>query len=92
MPAVVHELVANDGAARAGVLRTPHGDVDTPCFMAVATLGGLKGVTATQAELLGQGVMLANTYHLALRPGAEAVRARGGLHAFCGWRGPMLTD
>lgn len=60
--------------------------------MAVATPGGLKGVTAEQAERLGQGILLANTYHLALRPGAERVRALGGLHAFSGWRGPMLTD
>src|SRR5690348_1830742 len=90
--AVTLELVATDGAARAGLLTTPHGAVPTPCFMAVATLGGLKGVTARQAEELGQGVMLANTYHLALRPGADAVRALGGLHAFAGWRGPMLTD
>jgi queuine tRNA-ribosyltransferase len=90
--AVMHEVVASDGQARAGVLRTPHGAVPTPCFMAVATLGGLKGVTTQQAEELGQGVLLANTYHLALRPGAEAVRALGGLHAFTGWRGPTLTD
>ena len=85
-------LIATDGAARAGILRTPHGAVPTPCFMAVATLGGLKGVTVQQAEELGQGVLLANTYHLALRPGPERVRELGGLHAFTGWRGPMLTD
>jgi queuine tRNA-ribosyltransferase len=84
--------VARDGAARAGILSTPHGAVPTPAFMAVATLGGLKGVTAQQAEELGQGVLLGNTYHLALRPGAETVRHLGGLHAFTGWRGPMLTD
>lgn len=85
-------VVATDGLARAGVLTTPHGSVPTPCFMAVATLGGLKGVTVQQAEALGQGVLLGNTYHLALRPGADLVRALGGLHAFTGWRGPMLTD
>ena len=85
-------LDAVDGAARAGRLDTPHGSVPTPVFMAVATLGGFKGVTAQQAEELGQGVMLCNTYHLALRPGCEAVHALGGLHAFTGWRGPMLTD
>ncbi len=89
---VTWTMVAQDGAARAGTLRTPHGEVPTPCFMAVATLGGLKGVTVQQAEELGQGVILGNTYHLALRPGPEAVRALGGLHAFTGWRGPMLTD
>jgi queuine tRNA-ribosyltransferase len=86
------DLLATDGAARAGVLKTPHGSVPTPCFMAVATLGGLKGVTVQQAEELGQGVMLSNTYHLALRPGPERVQELGGLHAFTGWRGPMLTD
>jgi queuine tRNA-ribosyltransferase len=90
--AAAFEVIAADGPARAGVLTTPHGAVPTPCFMAVATLGGLKGVTVQQAEELGQGVVLGNTYHLALRPGAETVRALGGLHAFSGWRGPMLTD
>jgi queuine tRNA-ribosyltransferase len=85
-------LEASDGAARAGVISTPHGTAQTPCFMAVATLGGLKGVTADHAEGIGQQFLLANTYHLALRPGAERVRTLGGLHAFCGWRGPMLTD
>jgi queuine tRNA-ribosyltransferase len=89
---VAFTLDAQDGAARAGTLRTPHGSVPTPAFMAVATLGGLKGVTVQQAEEYGQGVVLANTYHLALRPGAEQVRALGGLHRFSGWRGPMLTD
>jgi queuine tRNA-ribosyltransferase len=85
-------LEAVCGAARAGRIATPHGAAPTPCFMAVATLGGFKGVTAQQAEELGQRVLLANTYHLALRPGAESVRALGGLHAFAGWRGPTLTD
>lgn len=92
MGAVTWEAVAADGPARAGILHTPHGSVPTPTFMAVATLGGLKGVTVQQAEELGQGVVLGNTYHLCLRPGAERVRTLGGLHAFSGWRGPMLTD
>jgi queuine tRNA-ribosyltransferase len=91
-PPIRFELVATDGAARAGILHTPHGSVPTPTFMAVATLGGLKGVTMQQAEELGQGVVLGNTYHLALRPGADTVQALGGLHRFSGWRGPMLTD
>jgi queuine tRNA-ribosyltransferase len=85
-------ITARSGHARAGVLTTPHGAIPTPAFMAVATLGGLKGVTAVQAERLGQGILLGNTYHLALRPGAAAVHALGGLHRFAGWRGPMLTD
>ncbi len=90
--AVTFDLVARDGDARAGILHTPHGSIPTPAFMAVATLGGLKGVTVQQAEELGQGIVLGNTYHLALRPGAEAVHHLGGLHRFSGWRGPMLTD
>ena len=85
-------LEATDGVARAGVISTPHGSARTPAFMAVATLGGLKGVTADHAESVGQEFLLANTYHLALRPGSARVRALGGLHAFCSWRGPMLTD
>ncbi len=92
MSAISFNVIATDGAARAGTLTTPHGSVPTPCFMAVATLGGFKGVTVQQAEDLGQGIMLSNTYHLALRPGPERVRKLGGLHAFTGWRGPMLTD
>lgn len=85
-------LDATDGPARAGTITTPNGTARTPQFMAVATLGGLKGVTADEAEGYGQEFLLANTYHLALRPGAQRVRDLGGLHAFCGWRGPMLTD
>jgi queuine tRNA-ribosyltransferase len=86
------QLEAVDGLSRAGRITTAHGAVATPCFMAVATLGGFKGVTVQQAEELGQRVLLANTYHLALRPGPEAVRALGALHGFSGWRGPTLTD
>jgi queuine tRNA-ribosyltransferase len=86
------QLEATDGLARAGLISTPHGIARTPAFMAVATLGGLKGVTADHAEAVGQEFLLANTYHLALRPGAQRVRDLGALHAFCSWRGPMLTD
>ena len=86
------ELAQVDGSARAGTLHTPHGSVPTPCFMAVGTQGAFKGFTVAQARDCGQGVMLANTYHLALRPGAETVHALGGLHRFAGWDGPMLTD
>ncbi len=85
-------LESQDGFARAGTLTTPHGSVPTPCFMAVGTQAGLKGVTVQQAENLNQGVVLANTYHLYLRPSCEVVHELGGLHDFCGWRGPMLTD
>ncbi len=83
---------ATDGSARAGTITTPHGIAHTPQFMAVATLGGLKGVTVDTAEAIGQEFLLANTYHLALRPGSKRVRTLGGLHTFCSWRGPMLTD
>jgi queuine tRNA-ribosyltransferase len=91
MPVTI-QIHTADQAARAGTLHTPHGQVETPCFMAVATCGGLKGITVQQAEEIGQGVLLGNTYHLALRPGPDLVHELGGLHKFCGWRGPMLTD
>ena len=83
---------AQDGKARAGTLHSLHGAVQTPAFMAVGTLGSLKGVTAQQAEACGQGILLGNTYHLALRPGAEVVHTLGGVHGMSGWQGPMLTD
>ncbi len=89
---VTLELLATDGHARRGILHTPHGPVATPCFMAVGTQAALKGIAVDQARAAGQEVLLANTYHLALRPGAETVATLGGLHAFCGWPGPMLTD
>lgn len=91
-PPVTWSAEAHCGQARLGTLDTPHGSVSTPAFMAVGTLGSLKGVTVQQAEACGQGVLLANTYHLALRPGAETVHHLGGVHGLSGWRGPMLTD
>ncbi len=86
------EVVARDGAARAGRLRLAHGDVQTPAFMPVGTRGAVRGVTADELESLGAEIMLANTYHLHLRPGGELVARRGGLHAFMGWTRPILTD
>ncbi|NRA38293.1 MAG: tRNA guanosine(34) transglycosylase Tgt [Planctomycetes bacterium] len=86
------ELQAQDGAARAGLLSTPHGEVQTPCFMAVGTQGALKGVSVQQAESCELNILLANTYHLALRPGVETVHELGGIHQFSGWQRPMLTD
>ena len=80
------------GKARAGTLRTPHGEVATPVFMPVGTAGSVKGVTPDQLRAAGVGMVLANTYHLLLRPGPETVAALGGVHAMMGWRGPMLTD
>lgn len=85
-------LEHTDGAARAGVLRTDHGDAQTPLFMTVGTQGTVKGCTPEQLAEAGVTVVLGNTYHLMLRPGAETVAALGGLHNFARWQGPMLTD
>ena len=85
-------VLAREGAARAGVFRTPHGDVETPAFMPVGTRATVKGLTNAQIEAIDPEVLLANAYHLALRPGADAIRARGGLHRFTGWSRPLLTD
>jgi queuine tRNA-ribosyltransferase len=83
---------SRDGHARAGVLHTPHGSVETPFFCAVGTAGSVKGITPAELHDLGAGVLLANTYHLLLRPGAETVRDLGGLHRFMAWDGPIVTD
>ncbi|MGD0009443.1 MAG: tRNA guanosine(34) transglycosylase Tgt [Terriglobia bacterium] len=88
------EIVAEDKAtgARAGLLHTPHGVVETPVFMPVGTAGTVKGMTQGQLEDLGVQILLANTYHLYLRPGHEIIREVGGLHRFMGWPRPILTD
>lgn len=83
---------ARDGAARAGRLTTPHGVVETPCFMPVGTKAAVKAVEPRELRELGAQVVLANTYHLYFRPGAEVVAAHGGLHGFMRWDGPILTD
>ncbi len=80
------------GAARRGSLHTPHGTVETPAFMPVGTHGAVRGLSSHEVEAAGARVMLANAYHLYLRPGDQVVRALGGLHAFARWHGPMLTD
>ena len=85
-------LNATDGGARAGVIESPHGAVDTPAFMPVATQGSVKGVTPQELQELGAGIVLGNTYHLYLRPGIEVIEEMGGLHEFMGWKGPILTD
>ena len=87
-----HTTVATDGAARAGVLHTAHGAVETPVFMPVGTAGTVKAMTADQVRATGAGIVLGNTYHLMLRPGADRVQRLGGLHRFMDWRGPILTD
>lgn len=83
---------AQDCAARGGRLHTAHGTVTTPAFMPVGTQGTVKGLTPAQLRELGAEMILANAYHLALRPGAEVIRRLGGLHRFMGWDGPILTD
>ncbi len=79
-------------AARRGVLKTAHGTVQTPAFMPVGTAGTVKGITPDQLEATGPEIILANTYHLMLRPGAEVVEGLGGLHRFMAWDHPILTD
>src|ERR671933_2572384 len=85
-------VAATDGAARAGLLRTAHGDVPTPAFMPVGTKGTVKGVHPDELHALGTTILLGNTYHLHLRPGEELIAELGGLHRFMGWDGPILTD
>jgi queuine tRNA-ribosyltransferase len=86
------EIQHTDGKARAGVLTTPHGQVNTPIFMPVGTAGSVKGVTPDQLTAAGSRMILANTYHMMLRPGGKTVEELGGLHAMMGWNGPILTD
>jgi queuine tRNA-ribosyltransferase len=81
-----------DGEARRGVLTTPHGAVQTPCFMPVGTRGAVKGITHRDLEDAGAEFILGNTYHLHLRPGDDLIARAGGLHAFIGWNKPILTD
>ena len=83
---------ASDGAARTGLLETPHGRIETPAFMPVASYGAVRGVTPAELRALGARILLANTYHLLERPGEGVVARLGGLHGFTGWDGPWLTD
>ena len=91
-PGVTFRVDAIDGAARTGALALPRGAVRTPAFMPVGTAGPVKAMTMDQVKALGADIILGNTYHLMLRPGAERVAALGGLHKFGGWSGPILTD
>ena len=86
------DVLHTDGKARCGRLVTPHGQVATPLFMPVGSAGSVKGVTADQLRAAGAQMLLANTYHLLLRPGERTVRRLGGLHAMMAWDGPVLTD
>jgi len=86
------EILATDGQARAGVFHTPHGPILTPVFMPVGTAATVKAVSPRDLQEIGVNLVLANTYHLHLRPGDELIRDMGGLHQFMAWPGPMLTD
>jgi queuine tRNA-ribosyltransferase len=86
------DLLASDGSARRGLLTTAHGTVETPAFMPVGTAGTVKAMLPQSVAETGAQIVLGNTFHLMLRPGAERVAALGGLHRFMNWPGPILTD
>jgi queuine tRNA-ribosyltransferase len=86
------EVKHKTGRARAGILSTPHGLVETPAFIFCATKAAIKGLSAEQLRELDTQIILSNTYHLMLRPGSELIAEMGGLQKFTGWHGPMLTD
>jgi queuine tRNA-ribosyltransferase len=86
------EIEARDGAARAGTLQTPHGPVRTPAFIPLATKGTVRGLESREVAELGYELILGNTYHLFVSPGAERIAAAGGLHAFMGWERALITD
>ena len=92
VPGFAFAVHATAGAARTGTFTTPHGDVATPAFMAVGTLATVKTLDPAELRAVGAAMILANTYHLHLRPGEDVVRALGGLHRFMQWDGPILTD
>jgi queuine tRNA-ribosyltransferase len=86
------EITAADGAARTGIIRTPHGEIRTPAFMPVGTAATVKAMLPASVRETGADILLGNTYHLMLRPGAERIARLGGLHKFMAWDGPILTD
>lgn len=92
MSALRFSIVSTDGRARRGSVMTPHGEVPTPAFMPVGTQGTVKCLTPEQVHSTGAAMVLANAYHLMVRPGAEVVAAGGGIQKWSGWNGPMLTD
>ena len=94
MSAIDFKVIKKDGAsaARSGSLTTPHGRIDTPIFMPVGTQATVKAMTPEELREVGTQIILANTYHLYIRPGHELVARLGGLHAFMHWDGPILTD
>src|SRR5262245_64821891 len=86
------ELLHEDGAARRGRLHTAHGTVEPPAFMPVGTAATVKAMTVDMVQATGAEIVLGNTYHLMIRPGAERIERLGGLRRFMGWPGPVLTD
>ena len=92
MSTSIFELRHQDGKARAGVIHTAHGDIPTPIFMPVGTVGSVKAVAPDDLAAIGAPIILGNTYHLYLRPGHKLVERHGGLHGFASWPGAILTD
>jgi queuine tRNA-ribosyltransferase len=92
MTAITWRQTSTDGAARRGWLETPHGRVETPVFMPVGTRGAVKAVDSDDLKAINAEIVLANTYHLMLRPGSESIEKLGGLHEFMNWDRPILTD
>lgn len=86
------ELLSTNGKSRRGRLTLPHGIVETPCFMPIATKGAVKTLSSADVEALGASIVLSNTYHLLLRPGLEGMEKLGGLHHLMGWKKPIITD
>ena len=86
------DIEKRDGLARVGAIHTPHGDIKTPAFVGAATRATVKALTMQEMRDLGSQAILANTYHLILRPGTELIQEAGGLAEFSSWRGPMFTD
>lgn len=87
-----YEVLHHDGRARAGILHTAHGDIPTPIFMPVGTVGSVKAIAPDDLKAIGAPIILGNTYHLYLRPGHKLVQRHGGLHGFASWPGAILTD
>lgn len=92
MTAFRFELLVQDGAARSGIIHTPRGQIHTPAFIPIGTAATVKAMLPEQVAATGAEIVLANTYHLMLRPGAELIAKMGGLHRFMNWPGPILTD
>src|SRR5271156_1147909 len=92
MTALRFDILAIDGAARTGRLTTAHGAIDTPAFMPIGTAGTVKAMTPEGVAATGARIVLGNTYHLMLRPGADRISALGGLHRFMNWPYAILTD